>query len=69
MNKLFNDKRLKYGTYSVVVTLIFVAILIIINLIIGQFNKSFDFTKEEMLGFADLVRPYVGQVSLRGIDY
>jgi len=28
-----------------------------------------DFTKEEMLGFADLVRPYVGQVSLRGIDY
>ena len=28
-----------------------------------------DFTKEEMLGFADLVRPYVGSVSLRGIDY
>lgn len=28
-----------------------------------------DFTKKEMLGFADLVRPYVGQVALRGIDY
>lgn len=28
-----------------------------------------DFTKEEMLGFAGLVRPYVGQVTLRGIDY
>ena len=28
-----------------------------------------DFTKDEMLVFADLVRPYVGQVSLRGIDY
>lgn len=27
------------------------------------------FTKDEMLGFAELVRPYVGQVSLRGIDY
>lgn len=27
------------------------------------------FTKDEMLGFAALVRPYVGQVSLRGIDY
>lgn len=28
-----------------------------------------EFTKEEMCQFADLVRPYVGQVSLRGIDY
>ena len=28
-----------------------------------------DFTKDEMMAFADLVRPYVGQVSLRGIDY
>ena len=28
-----------------------------------------DFTKDEMLVFADLVRPYVDQVSLRGIDY
>lgn len=28
-----------------------------------------DFTKDEMMKFADLVRPYVGQVSLRGIDY
>ena len=27
------------------------------------------FTKDEMMAFADLVRPYVGQVSLRGIDY
>lgn len=28
-----------------------------------------DFTKDEMMVFADLVRPYVGQVHLRGIDY
>ena len=27
------------------------------------------FTKEELLHFADLVKPYVGQVTLRGIDY
>ena len=31
MNKVFNDKRLKYGTYSIVVTLIFIAILVVIN--------------------------------------
>lgn len=27
------------------------------------------FTREELLHFADLVKPYVGQVTLRGIDY
>lgn len=53
MNKLFNDKRFKYGTYSVVVTLIFIAILIVINLIIGQFNKSFDFTEKEIFSLSD----------------
>lgn len=53
MNKLFNDKRLKYGTYSVVVTLIFIAILIVINLIVGQFNKSFDFTKDDIFSLSD----------------
>ncbi len=28
-----------------------------------------EFSKDEMLQFADIVRPFVGQVSLRGIDY
>ena len=54
MNKVFNDKRLKYGTYSVVVSLVFIAILVVINLIIGQFNKSFDFTKDDMFSLSDL---------------
>ena len=27
------------------------------------------FTKEELLQFAEIVRPYVGEVALRGIDY
>lgn len=53
MNKLFNDKRFKYGTYSVVVSLVFIAILVVINLIIGQFNKSFDMTKDEIFSLSD----------------
>ena len=28
-----------------------------------------EFTKDELLAFADLVRPYVEEVSLRGVDY
>lgn len=27
------------------------------------------FSKEEMMGFAEIVRPYVGNVGIRGIDY
>lgn len=35
-------------------------------LVPGTFSA---FSKDKMLEFAELVRPYVGQVSLRGIDY
>ena len=42
---IFNDKRFKYGTYSTVVTIVFIAILVVFNLVVGQFNRSFDFIK------------------------
>ena len=48
MKKIFTDKRFKYGTYSAVVTVVVTAFLIIINLIAGKLNKSFDFSKTEM---------------------
>ena len=38
MKNLFKDKRIKYGTYSTVVAMIFLAILVMINLVVGQFN-------------------------------
>ena len=62
MNKVFNDKRLKYGTYSIVVTLIFIAILVVINLIIGQFNKSFDFTKDDIFSLSDETKSVLDNV-------
>lgn len=62
MNKLFNNKKLKYGTYSVVVTLIFIAILIVINLIVGQFNKTFDFTDEDIFSLSDETKSVVNTV-------
>ena len=39
MKNLFKDKRIKYGTYSTVVAMIFLAILVMINLVVGQFNR------------------------------
>lgn len=50
MKNLFKDKRIKYGTYSTVVAMIFLAILVMINLVVGQFNRSFDTTKDKLFG-------------------
>ena len=53
MKKLFNDKRFKYGTYSTVITLVIIAILILINLVVGKFNRTFDLTGESTYSLSD----------------
>ncbi len=63
MNKLFNDKRFKYGTYSIVVTLVFIAILIVLNLVVGQFNKTFDFTKDEIFSLSEETKTVLNDVN------
>ena len=52
MKNLFKDKRIKYGTYSTVIAMIFLVILVMINLVVGQFNKSFDTTKDKLFGLS-----------------
>lgn len=52
MKNLFKNKRIKYGTYSTVVAMIFLAILVMINLVVGQFNRSFDTTKDKLFGLS-----------------
>ena len=52
MKNLFKDKRIKYGTYSTVVAMIFLAIFVMINLVVGQFNRSFDTTKDKLFGLS-----------------
>ncbi len=53
---IFNDKRFKYGTYSVVVTIVFIAILVVFNLVVGRFDRSFDFTKDNVFSLSDETR-------------
>ena len=52
MKNLFKDKRIRYRTYSTVVAMIFLAILVMINLVVGQFNRSFDTTKDKLFGLS-----------------
>ena len=47
-NNKLDNKRLKHGTYSTVVAIVVVGILVIFNLIVGEFNRTFDFTENNL---------------------
>ncbi|MGN1317827.1 MAG: Gldg family protein [Lachnospirales bacterium] len=53
MKKILSDKRLKWGTFSTIITIIVIAILIFVNLVVGQFNKSFDLTGKSTYSLSD----------------
>lgn len=53
MKKFLSDKRIKYGTYSTLITLVVIGILIAVNLVVGKFNKTFDMTRESTYSLSD----------------
>lgn len=53
MNKLFNDKKFKYGTYSTAVTVVVIAILIAINLVAGEFDYKFDMSEDSVFSLSE----------------
>ena len=63
MNKLFNDKRLKYGTYSTVVALVVIGILIAVNLVVSEFDYKFDLTGEEIFSLSDETKEVLNNVN------
>lgn len=65
MKNIFKDKRIKYGTYSTVVAIIFLAILVVINLIVGQFNKSFDMTGNDVFTISPETRQVLDNMTAK----
>ncbi len=63
MKKFFTDKKIRYGTFSTVITLVFIAVLIVINLIIGEIDHKFDFTSEDTYSISEKT-----QTVLDGLD-
>ncbi len=53
MNRLFNDKKFKYGTYSTAITVIVIAVLIAINLVAGEFDYKFDLSEDSVFSLSD----------------
>ncbi len=53
IKKVFSGKRMKYGTNSAILTIGFIAILIVINLIVGNFSLKMDLTKNKLFSFSE----------------
>lgn len=51
MKKIFNDKRFKYGTYSTVITLVILAILVAVNLVAGEFDYKIDLSEDSVFPY------------------
>ena len=53
MKKFFTDKKIRYGTFSTVITLVFIVVLIVVNLIIGELDHKFDMTSADTYSISD----------------
>jgi hypothetical protein len=51
--KFSQNKRLKHGGYASLLTIAFIAILLVINLLVEQFPVKFDFTKNKMFSLSE----------------
>lgn len=65
MNKFlqsFKDKRFKYGSYSTLIALFVVAILIVVNLVVGKFDIKFDLTPSEAFSISDTSKEVISNI-------
>jgi ABC-type uncharacterized transport system involved in gliding motility auxiliary subunit len=53
LGNIFSGKKVKYGTNAAIITAAFIAILIVINLIVGSFPLKADLTKNKIFTFQE----------------
>lgn len=49
----FNNNKFKYGGYAAAMSIIFLAILVFVNLVVGKFDIKFDLTQNKMFSLSD----------------
>jgi len=49
----FNDKKFKYGGYATLLTAFVLAILVVVNLVVGQIPYKLDLTQNQMFSLSD----------------
>ena len=53
IKRFFRSKKMRYGTNAMLLTVVFVAAVIVINLIVGSFDLKADLTKEKLFSFSE----------------
>ena len=53
LSAMFKDKRVRYGGYSVLMTIVAVAILIAVNLVAGQLDLKWDLSSNKLYSVSD----------------
>jgi hypothetical protein len=61
-DKWYNDKRFKYGTYSTVISAVVIALLIVINLIVGLFDYKIDMTGDNIFSLGETSKEVLADV-------
>ncbi|MCL2576632.1 MAG: GldG family protein [Defluviitaleaceae bacterium] len=56
------DKRFRYGTFSTVMVLLAVIIFIFANLLAGEFDRSFDLTRQQIFSLSPQSREFLAEL-------
>ncbi|NLW55088.1 MAG: GldG family protein [Firmicutes bacterium] len=51
--RILESKRLKYGGYATVVTIVFIAVLLVVNLLVEQLPVKFDLTRNKLFSLSE----------------
>lgn len=60
--KSFKSKKSRYGGYSTLITAVFIAVLIVVNLIAGQLNLKADLTKNKLYSLSKVTYQTLGSL-------
>ncbi len=56
------DKKFKYGTYSAVISLLVICALVVVNLIVGEFDWKFDVTAEDTYSLSEATETVLSEL-------
>lgn len=62
IKEALSNKRVRYGTYASIMTLAIIAIVIVLNLVVGQLGLKIDLTKDKMFSLSEQTQQIVSSL-------
>lgn len=63
LKEMLSNKRVRYGAYSSVMTIAVISIIVVLNLVISQFDFKIDLTTEKMFSLSDQTKQIVSSLN------